>query len=79
MDCGLVFFSFASTFGSISSQQIVRSIKSKKKKCVILLKFLQILNLKPIWNVFNHEKIFGLIKNVLAEQSYFSLDIQISP
>lgn len=32
MDCGLVFFSFASTFGSISSQQIVRSIKSKKKK-----------------------------------------------
>lgn len=78
MDCGLVFFSFASTFGSISSQQIVRSIKSKKK-CVMLLKFFQILNLKPIWNVFNHEEIFGLIKNVLAEQSYVSLDIQISP
>lgn len=78
MDCGLVFFSFASTFGSISSQQIVRSIKSKKK-CVMLLKIFQILNLKPIWNVFNHEEIFGLIKNVLAEQSYVSLDIQISP
>lgn len=78
MDCGLVFFSFASTFGSISSQQIVRSIKSKKK-CVMLLKFFQILNLKPIWNVFNHEEIFGLIKNVLAEQFYVSLDIQISP
>lgn len=69
MDCGLVFFSFASTFGSISSQQIVRSIKSKKK----------VRDTFKISSNFKYEEIFGLIKNVLAEQSYVSLDIQISP
>lgn len=58
IDCG---FFFAYIFGSISSQQRVGI-----KKVRDILKALQTLNLKPIWNVFNHEEIFGFNKYFLA-------------
>lgn len=56
-------FFCAYTFGSISSQQ-----KVGIKKVCDTLKSSSNFKPKPIWNVFNHEEIFGFNKHFLAKQ-----------